>query len=165
MTAKQTAQSVSAGLLLVALAACAAAPASPPAATPKPSTAHQAAVSCKAQYDAWKTGPAKALAARMMSDLNKVSAAGTTEDVPALNAALHAAGNDARALKAYPMPSCADPAGYWSQMLGYIQAGGDNASTSSGLSGLLLAMAPLEKVKPLGDKLTAELKRDAKLAS
>jgi len=84
--------------------------------------------------------------------------------VPELNSALHAAGNDARSLKAYPMPACADPSGDWAKMLGYIQAPGDNASTSSGLSGLVLAMAPLEKVKGVENKLTAGLKKDAKAA-
>lgn len=155
---------VAAMAAVLALAACGTS--SPtPAATSTPPTAHQAAVSCKQQYDSWKTGPAKKVADQMQSDLNKVTAAASAEDVPELNSALHAAGNDARSLKAFPMPSCADPAGDWAKMLGYIQAAGDNAGTSSGLSGLILAMAPLQKIKPLETKLTAELKRDAKLAS
>jgi len=59
------------------------------------------------------------------------------------------------------MPGCVDPAGYWRKMLGYLKAAGDDASTSSGLGGLLAAMAPLQKVKAVENKLTAELKTNA----
>jgi hypothetical protein len=156
-----------AGAGVLALAACGGSTSggTPAAGTTTHQTAHQAAVSCKQQYDTWKTGPAKTVANRIQADLSKVTSAANAEDVPELNSALHAAGNDARSLKAYPMPVCADPSGDWAKMLGYIQAAGDNASTSSGLSGLVLAMAPLEKVKGVENKLTAELKKDAKAAS
>jgi hypothetical protein len=146
----------------LALAACASTPSNPPSsagmATPSARTAMQ---TCKQQYDAWKTGPARTRADSIEADLNKVQSAANAEDVPRLNSALKAAGRDAAALDAYPMPACADPKGYWAQILGYVQAAGDNAGTSSGLSGLILAMAPLQKIQGVQAKLTAELDKDA----
>ena len=70
-------------------------------------------------------------------------------------------GRDAGQLEQYPMPACADPAGYWTQMLADLKAAGDNAGATSGLGGLITAMAPAEKVKPLDTELSAELARTA----
>ena len=82
-----------------------------------------------------------------------------------MDAALAKLGNDAAQLEKYPMPACADPAGYWTQMLGDLKAAGDNAGATSGLGGLLTAMAPAEKVKPLETELQAELARTAGVKS
>ncbi len=114
--------------------------------------------SCHQQYRAWKYGPARPFGKQIVPALNNVQAAAGIEDIPRLDKALKNAGNIARRLAAYPMPGCADPKGYWAQMLGYLQAAGDNASTSSGFAGLLLAMAPLQKIKAVESKLAAELK-------
>jgi len=57
------------------------------------------------------------------------------------------------------MPACADPHGYWKQILTRIKAPGDDAGAASGLTGLLLAEAPLKTVPGLEKKLGAELKR------
>ena len=59
------------------------------------------------------------------------------------------------------MPACADPGGYWMQVLAHIKAAGDNAGSASGLGGLLLAEAPLKQVPGMEQKLTQELKRAA----
>ena len=117
-------------------------------------------LTCKQQYDAWKTGPARAQGKQLVADLSKVSAAGSAEDITALTSALKTAGADATALEQYPMPACADPGGYWGQMLARIKASGDNAASASGLSALILAEVPLKEVPGLEAKLTAELKRD-----
>jgi hypothetical protein len=74
-------------------------------------------------------------------------------------------GSAAVTLQAVPMPSCADPAGYWPQILAILKAAGDNARSSTGLAAILLAEAPLKKFNGLSDKLAAELKKDAKVAS
>lgn len=58
-----------------------------------------------------------------------------------------------------PAPACADPHGYWRQILARIKAAGDNAGTASGLTGLILAEAPLKAIPALEKKLDAELKR------
>jgi hypothetical protein len=54
---------------------------------------------------------------------------------------------------------CADPHGYFAQILARVTAAGDNAASASGLSALLLAAVPLQGVPTLEKKLTAELNR------
>lgn len=115
--------------------------------------------SCKQQYASWKTGSARADGKQLTADLAKVTKASDSEDIPELTSALKTAGADAGALQAYPMPACADPAGYWGQILSRLKAAGDNAGVSSGLGSLLAAEAPLQSVPGLESKLTAELKR------
>jgi hypothetical protein len=114
---------------------------------------------CGQQYAAWKNGPARTAAGKMLADVRQAESAANAEDIPETDADLKAAGKDSAALRAYPMPACADPSGYWRQILTDIKAGGDNASSASGLGGMILAMAPLKKVQPLEAKLDAELKR------
>ena len=117
-------------------------------------------LTCKQRYEAWKSGPAGAPGKQLEADLSKVSAAASAEDITVLTSALKTAGADATALEQYPMPACADPRGYWVQMLARIKASGDNAASASGLSALILAEVPLKEVPGLEAKLTAELKRD-----
>jgi hypothetical protein len=119
---------------------------------------HAKPLTCKQQYAQWKTGPAKAEAAKMITAMNATQTAATSEDLPLTRSALIQAGTDARALQAYPVPACADRAGYWAQTLSLIAAAGDNAGASSGLGGLLTAMAPLQKVPPLEAKFGNEVK-------
>ncbi len=133
-------------------AAAPAASATRPAATP-PSP------SCKQQYSTWQHGPARAPGKKLVAALNAVQSAATSEDFPVTLAALKTAGIAAADLGRYPMPACADPHGYWNAMLARIRAAGDNAGAASGLSGLLLAEAPLKDVPGLQAKLDAELKR------
>lgn len=97
----------------------------------------------------------------MVADMQKMQSAANAEDIPETDAALKAAGNDAAAPQAHPMPACADPAGYWPQMLTDLKAAGDNAGSAPGLGGLMTAMAPIENMKPLESKLSAELARTA----
>lgn len=136
---------------VVALTACGSHVASTTAAA-----APAATESCHQQYEAWKTGPAKAEAKKLAGALRALQSAG--EDLVLVTDSLKRAGRIAHQLQAYPMPACADPAGYWRKTLADIRAGGDNASTSSGLGAVLLAMAPLKKAPALERKLAAELK-------
>jgi hypothetical protein len=95
----------------------------------------------------------------MLADLHALQAAANAEDIKLLDAALVRAGHDAKPVEAYPPPRCADPHGYWHQILTGLQAAADNASTGSGLGALLLAIPPLKNVKVAEKKLTAELKQ------
>jgi len=144
MPAKSAAAAISGALLLAACGSSAAAGSSSPP-------------SCHAQYEAWKHGPARAVAKRLESALKGVGAAGSAQDIPHLNSALSAAGKDAAALRSWPMPRCADPKGYYGTLLARVTAAGDNAKSASGLGGLLLAMGPLRTVPGIEAKLTAEL--------
>ena len=150
-------------LALLALAGCGTATSSTPPAAPARSASPAAAtaVSCRQQYETWKHSPA-ALAAvhRMEAMLKRVESAASAMDVPAMSAALHRAGRSAAALSTqYPIPRCADPHGYWPQLLAHVTAAGDNAASGSGLSALLLAEAPLQGVPGIEKRLTAELNR------
>jgi hypothetical protein len=57
------------------------------------------------------------------------------------------------------MPTCADPRGYWVQILARIKVSGDNAASNSGLNALLLAEAPLNAVPGMEQKLSAGEKK------
>jgi len=118
------------------------------------------AQSCHAQYETWKHGPARTAALALVAQFRAMKAAVDAGDIPRTVAALKAAGPRARAAEAYPMPKCADPHGYWRQLLVRIQAGADNAGTGSGLGALLLAKIPLQQVNGISRKLDAELKQN-----
>jgi hypothetical protein len=117
--------------------------------------------SCRQQYQAWKTGPARAKAKPLVTALRGLQSAGKSDDINLMRGALRRAGMLAHQLQAYPMPRCADPAGYWAQTLADIRAGGDNAGAATGLVGLIAAEVPLKKVPPLERKLQDELKSTA----
>ena len=153
-----------AAVMLAAGCATTTAPTTTVRATAGPATAaaHAAAAprpSCTQQYTAWQHGPARATGKKLGNALTAVQDASGNSDLPALTSALETAGADAAAARPYPMPACADPAGYWGQMLAHIRAAGDNAGTASGLSALILAEVPLKAVPGLEAKLGAELKR------
>jgi hypothetical protein len=116
-------------------------------------------LTCEQQFTAWKTGLANAPGKQLKADLGNVSSAGHDEDIAALTSALQAAASDAVTLEQYPMPACADPRGYWVQILARIKASGDNAASNSGLNALLLAEAPLNAVPGMEQKLSAEEKK------
>lgn len=114
-------------------------------------------LTCAQQYANWKSGPASAAAEKAQADASSLSAAGNLDDIIGMVSAIEAVGADAGALQRYPMPACADPAGYWSQVLAELKAAGGNAGTSSGLGALLLAVAPLRQLPATQAKLDAEL--------
>ena len=61
------------------------------------------------------------------------------QDAAKLAAALNQAGAAARWLSATPPPRCADPQGYYRQMLAKATTAADSAKASTGLSALILA--------------------------
>jgi hypothetical protein len=117
--------------------------------------------SCHAQFEGWKHGPARTAGKAFVAQFKAVRDAGNGQDIPRTVAALKAAGRGAAALEAYPMPKCADPHGYWKQLLTRIRSAADNASTGNGLGALLLAIGPLRAVPGILQNLSAELKQNA----
>ena len=53
---------------------------------------HAKPLTCRQQYQAWRTGPAKAEAAKMITVLNAFQPAATSEDLPAMQTGLRQAG-------------------------------------------------------------------------
>jgi hypothetical protein len=101
-------------------------------------SAHHA--SCAAQYRSWQHGPARPFARAMASQLSNLDFA--------------AAGRSAASLESWPMPACADPAGYWPQLLRMIEVAGRNES-----AGLVYILGQYQQVKSLEGELEAELKK------
>jgi hypothetical protein len=122
--------------------------ASPPAAPP---------ANCHQQYEAWKHGVVGGGFAAFRSAFMAVAWAAHHRDAPKLAAALNQAGAAARRLSATPPPRCADPQGYYGQMLATAAAAADSAKASSGLSALILAAGRLKTVPRIENKLKAEL--------
>lgn len=115
---------------------------------------------CHQQYLAWKNGPARSYVTQtFLTDDKAVVAATNSEDIPASIAALKKLGQDGATMQQWPIPACADPAGYWAQVLSDLKSAGDNAGTASGFSAIMVAAAPLENIQPLFAKLSAEVKR------
>src|SRR6266516_3297138 len=129
--------------------ACGWAATSTPAAAPSPS--------CHQQYEAWKHGVVGGEFAALRSGFSAVVAAVRNQDVPKLTAALKQAGAAASRLSATPPPRCADPKGYYGQMLAKVTAAAGSAKAASGLSALIVAAAPLKTVPGIEKKLKAEL--------
>jgi hypothetical protein len=157
---KITTVAVPAAVLIAAVAGCSSSAAPEPhTASASASTSAAAAQTCHQLYQAWKTGPEKAIVdGPLKTDLKHVQGAGANDDLSAMRKALISIGRDAKALRANPIPACADPKGYWPRFLSLLQASGDNARTASGLFGLVAAEAPLKKIVPVENKLSAELK-------
>jgi hypothetical protein len=119
---------------------------------------------CAQQYQQWRTGPADALSKSTFGPdwtaLNG-TVAQYSADIPAMKTALAKLASDAAKLEQFPMPTCADPAGYWQQMLGDFKAARDNAASLSRLDSPQPALAPIERVMTLETRLQAELARTA----
>jgi hypothetical protein len=120
---------------------------------------HHAPQTCGQQYSSWKSAAGAPEAAALTADGNELTAAGKAEDIKEMDSALEKIGADAAADKAHPMPACADPAGYWPQILSAMQAAGDNASVAPGLTGILTAEAPMKPVPGHEARLKTELER------
>lgn len=117
-------------------------------------------VSCRQQYLAWRNGPALPEGKKLVAMLRKVSAAGAVMDIPQIDEALRKGGEAAASAGRYPAPRCADPAGYWRQLLARVHAAGDDAGAGgSGLSSLILAEVPLKSVPQIQRELSAEIER------
>jgi hypothetical protein len=142
---------LAAGLSLSAcdLAAAFMEPAASPATAPPPS--------CHQQYEAWKHGVVGGEFAVFRSAFRAVAWAAHHQDAPKLAAALKQAGAAARWLSATPPPRCADPKGYYAQMLAKATAAADSAKASTGLSALILAADQMTTVPGIEKKLKAEL--------
>jgi hypothetical protein len=123
-----------------------------PAASPAP-----APPSCHQQYEAWKHGVVGGGFAAFRSAFGAVAWAAHHQDAPKLAAALKQAGAAARWLSATPPPRCADPQGYYGQILATATAAADSAKAATGLSALILAADRLKTVPGIENKLKAEL--------
>lgn len=142
-----------AGAAVVGLAACSHAAA--PTATAAPASHGTATpvtpVSCRQQYDTWQHGDGKGL----MAALDAVSTAGTAGDTQVLTVALKNARTAVARAARHPMPSCADPMGYWDVLLMHVNAATARGSTASSVRASMTGVPKIEH------ELTVELKNTA----
>jgi hypothetical protein len=114
-----------------------------------PAAMHSAmAVTCKQRYGTWQQGPGKGLAAA----LDAVGAAEAAGNNQALTAALKQVEPIIATVTRNPLPSCADPKGYWEVLLMHV-----NAATASKASASS-QQAALRGVPTITNELTTELK-------
>lgn len=161
---------VAAGAAVAGLTACthstvpSAAPARPPSSSatttrpPSPSAAtastpaptHSATLAdCRQQYNTWQQGPGKGLVAT----LSAVGSAAKAGDSHALTTELKAARPVVARAAKYPVPSCADPKGYWTVLLMHVNAAAASTGSASSLQ------AAINGVPTITNALTAELQR------
>ena len=126
--------------------------------TPSSSAASFSAA-CRARYEAWKHGPARAAVNELIAQVHAVEVASTAADVQRIQAALKRAGMAAANSAVNQIPRCADPHGYWPAILARIRSAEANARGASGLAAVILAILPLKDVPGLLVKLANELRQ------
>jgi hypothetical protein len=119
--------------------------------------ASAASPGCLLQYRLWASGPAHAAGDNLTAALNGLAAASAASEVATASAALKRAGTAARALEDYPIPSCADPQGYWHAVLQQIEGAASSAGTSQGQGALTIAQGVMKQMPELERKLATEL--------
>ena len=125
-----------------------------PSVSPVASAASQG---CLLQYRLWASGPTHAAGDNLTAALNGLAAASAASEVATASAALKRAGTAARALEHYPIPSCADPKGYWHAVLRQIEGAASSAGTSQGQGALTIAQGVMKQMPELERKLATEL--------
>jgi hypothetical protein len=144
---------VAVGAVGVVLTACSQAvtPSAAPAAAPTRSvsvTYSPGSVNCRQRYVAWKRGPARAVVAA----LSTIDSANTAKDAPALTAALKRVRPAIVKSASHPIPSCADPKGYWTALLMHVNEAASSAGSASAM------LAAMKDVPEIERKLRGELK-------
>jgi hypothetical protein len=131
-----------------------AASSSPPASTVPGTTA-----ACAQQYHAWQNGPARSAIINFEA-AQQVLAKDSSSGKPALiAAALNILGQKAAALVSFPVPSCADPHGYFATLLRRAVTVTGEVRTDATLADLQQAVSQLGPVFSLESDFTAEVKQ------
>jgi len=131
----------------------------PGSSSPPTSTVAGITAACAQQYHAWQNGPAhstiiKFEAAQIV--LNKDSSSGQPTLIAA---ALNILGQQAAALASFPVPSCADPRGYFAALLSQIVTVTGEVGPDATLTDLQQAISQLGSVFALESDFTAEVKQ------
>lgn len=108
-----------------------------------------ALVGCKQRYDSWKQGQGNGL----VSAVSAVGSADSSGDNQLLTAALKRAEPAVARAARYPLPSCADPKGYWAVLLMHVNAAAASTGSASSLK------AAMDGVPAITRDLLTELKR------
>ena len=138
-------------VMVVVLAGCGSHPVPSAAAAGRP-------VPCHEQYERWKQGAVSTEIGALTNALHSVQAEASSVDLLGLRGTIERAGQAAARLESSgPPPRCADPKGYFRQLLTQVKTAGDNVRTASGMSGLFLVEAPLKSAGKFVRELMTEL--------
>jgi len=153
-------------LTAAALTACGAGPggqpshpATTPGSSPPAGTVAGTTAACAQQYHAWQNGPAHLTIVKFEASqivLDKESSSG---QVTLIAAALNILGQRAAALASFPVPSCADPQGFFAALLSQIVAVTGEVGPDATLADLQQAINQLSSVFSLESDFTAEVKQ------
>lgn len=116
------------------------------------------AAKCKQLYQAWQGGPARAALSQFLPALAALQETDSGQDLTAITAAAEKAAQPAGQLARYPVPACADAAGYFAQILDTVVTAAATAGAAANQSVLMEALAPLKGVPALEAEFTAEVK-------
>jgi hypothetical protein len=122
-------------------------------------SATAAPLSCKQQYKAWKNGAAKPVGNKLKTELTAIQTAGRERRYPGPAGRAESSREDCSPAGAIPGACVRGSARLLEEDLGPHPGAGDNAGADTGLTGLILAEAPLKDVPALEKKLDPELKR------
>lgn len=154
ITRTHTAMAAAAAAAILSLAACDhATPVHTAAAKPK---------TCTQQYAALVRGPGGKVLREINKSLSQLRGDSASDDIPATLADARAMGTEAREAGKYPVPRCADPAGYWPRALAEMRAMGDDAGMrGSAETELETATGPIGRMVRLIKRFSAELDQTA----
>jgi len=113
---------------------------------------------CKQIYQAWEDGPAHAEINKFLPALAALQETDSGKNLPAITAAAQKAAQPAGQLVHYPVPVCADPAGYFAEILDTVRTAAAKAGTAESQSVVTQALAPLKEVPALEAAFSAEVK-------
>ena len=116
--------------------------------------------SCHQQYESWVKGRSAVADKAFASAGQKLATAGLQQNLSAMAAALKQASQAAERLAAYPMPHCADPAGYWRQELTETRVAARDIGTSPSTQSLFTVGTQLDHIAAVQSKLAAELRKN-----
>lgn len=141
---------------VLSLAACGGyASATPPAASlsPRPAatTATAAALTCKQQGAQWKAEHRRTIGKFKDALVPFQSGSVTSAQAHALTAA-------SQAMLAVPLPACADPKGYYTQVMANLATAGQAAS-GGGMLSEVGALTPMENALTALNELSAEIRQ------
>ena len=131
-----------------------------PATTPaSSSTVAGTTAACAQQYHAWQNGPAHSAIIKFEA-AQQVLAKDSSSGHPALIAAsLNILGQRAAALASFPVPSCADPRGFFANLLSQVVTVTGQVGPDATVADLQQAISQLGSVFSLESDFTAEVKQ------
>lgn len=112
---------------------------------------------CKQLYQAWKDGPAHAALSQFLTALGAVPEINSGTNIPAAAAAAEKAEQSAAQLAGFPVPACADPAGYFAKIVSTVDTAAAGAGTATSQSAAAQALAPLNGLPTLEAEFTDEV--------